>query len=200
MPAPFISRSDLAVKMGLADDALEDSEKALQAVDAACDWIRDLTGQEFNRSEDDTILMDGTGRDALLLPQLPVESVASVTVAGEEEWMGYSYELHDSGVLMRTWEAFDITVAASSAIWPKGRNNVEVTYTHGYSDDEFPRSVRMLALERAERIYKGSSGVVFETLGQRSVRYGETDLSSSDELIIRRHTYHRQPSRRVMVS
>ena len=60
----------------------------------------------------------------------------------------------------------------------EGRNNVEITYTHGYSDEDFPRSLRMVALRIAARFYTQTGGVVFESLGQRSVRY-ESDAGQA---------------------
>jgi hypothetical protein len=195
MPEPFISRDDLADHLHLPAGALDEDEAALQAVDAACDDLRDRTGQLFNHVADETILMDGTGTDALLLPQLPVEEVSSVVVQGYESAEGYAFALHDSGVLLRIWEPTG-TVVASEARWPKGRNNVELTYTHGYADADFPRSIRMLAVRMAARFYQQAPGVVFESLGQHSVRY-DTDagaLSSAEALIVRKHTYKRQPS------
>jgi hypothetical protein len=203
MPAPFISRDDLADHLHMAAGSLETDEAALQAVDAACDWLRDLTGQTFNYVTDDVVLMDGTGTDALLLPELPVEEVSSVVVTGEEEFTELTYTLHDSGILMRAWETNEgfVNPLPYAACWPKGRNNVEVTYTHGYSDDVFPRSLRMLAVRLAAGFYQApAGGVTFESLGQHSVRYAEggpTALSTTEQLIVRRHTYHRQPSRVV---
>lgn len=205
MPAPFISREDLADHLHLADGALDDDDAALQAVDAACDMIRDLTGQMFNRVADDEILMDGTGTDALLLPELPVEEVSSVVVTGEEDFTGYTYTLHDSGVLLRSYNTENVSgwdgcAAHHGLRWPKGRNNIAITYTHGYTDAEFPRSVRMLALKLAETFYRSRpAGLVSETLGQHSVNYASegTFLSPGEQLIIRKHTYRRQPARVV---
>jgi hypothetical protein len=199
MPDPFISRDDLADHLHLPDGSLDADEAALQAVDAACDWLRDLTGQLFNHVEDETILMDGTGTDALLLPQLPVEEVSTVVVQGQEDSTDYGFTLHDSGVLLRIWDPVD-ALTTSWAKWPKGRNNIEVTYTHGYADADFPRSIRMLAVRMAARFYQQAPGVVFESLGQRSVRYDTDagDLSTAEKLIVRKHTYKRQPSRVVV--
>lgn len=199
MPEPFISRDDLADHLHLPAGQLEDDEAALQAVDAACDWVRDLTGQTLNYATDDVILMDGSGTDALLLPEVPVEEVSAVTVADWADVEGYQTTLHDDGVLIAEWLPEGAT-QSYPMVWPRGRNNVEITYTHGYSDENFPRSLRMVALRIAARFYTQTGGVVFESLGQRSVRY-ETDagkLESGDKLILRRHTYHRQPSRRVV--
>jgi hypothetical protein len=196
MADPFISRDDLADHLHLPTGQLDDNEAALQAVDAACDWVRDLTHQTLNHVEDDVVLLDGTGTDALLLPETPVEEVSLVVVAGDEDATDWSFALHDSGVLMRMW-APEGSVAPTAAVWPKGRNNVEVTYTHGYADADFPRSIRKLALKIAARFYENPSGAVFESLGQRSVRYqaDPLDLSTTEKLIIRKHRRKRQPSR-----
>jgi hypothetical protein len=37
-------------------------------------------------------------------------------------------------------------------VWPSGRQNITVTYDHGYADADLPRDVRMVALSVASRI------------------------------------------------
>ena len=200
MPEPFISREDLSDHMHLPTGSLDEDDAALQAVDAACDWVRDLTGQTFNYATDDVILMDGDGvSEKLLLPEMPVEEVSSVVVAEWAEVEGYTWTIQDDGCLIAQWLPEGAT-QSYPLVWPRGRNNVEITYTHGFQDADFPRSLRMVALKLASRFYTQTGGVVFESLGQRSVRY-ETDagkLETGDRLILRRHTYHRQPSRVVV--
>lgn len=186
MPDPFISRQDLTDYLGrnvTTDDG------ALIAVDAACDMVRTLTEQSFNR-DTSTITLDGTGTDALLLPELPVNSAGTVEVGGTAVT---DYVLGSNGVLIRKYpDPVTIDYWSESrppeVVWPAGRQNVEVTYDHGYANDDLPRDVRIVALSIASRLIV--QGVAQqETLGDASVRYAvaSTDLTQGERAILRKH-------------
>ena len=73
-------------------------------------------------------------------------------------------------------------------VWPAGRQNVEVTYKHGYTPAELPRSVRMVALHIASRLV--IQGVAqYETIGDVQMRYGvnATDLTDGERRILRKY-------------
>lgn len=176
MPNPFISRQDLTDVLGrdvTADDG------ALAAIDAACDACRLFAEQDFNFSTS-TITLDGTGTDALLLPQLPVSGAGTVTIDAEAVT---DFVLKDDGVLIR--KATDTTTAI---VWPWGRQNIVVTYDHGYTDDELPREVRMVALQYASRILI-QGPALSESSGQQSVTYAGAadDLTRTERAILRKH-------------
>ena len=139
--------------------------------------------------------MDGTGTDALLLPELPVAEVSAVTVAGEED-ESYSYALHDGPAAH--WAPTG-SVFATEAAWPKGRNNVETIAT---ATPTLTSRARFGWSPCASRPVSISSrrASCSESLGQRSVRYeGDAgSLSTTDQIIIRKHAYKRQPSRVVV--
>jgi hypothetical protein len=78
MADPFIAPQDLVDYLGrgtITDPGM------IIATDAACDTVRTIAEQTFNQSTS-TVTLDGTGTDALLLPELPVTSAGTVTVAG----------------------------------------------------------------------------------------------------------------------
>ena len=64
MPDPFISPQDVSDLLG-RDVTLDPG--AITAVAGACDVIRGITEQDFNRGTT-TETLDGTDTDALLLP------------------------------------------------------------------------------------------------------------------------------------
>jgi hypothetical protein len=187
LPDPFIDRTDLSNILGrdvTGDDA------ALAAVDAACDIVRDHAGQLFNEVSGDTATLDGSGTDALILPRFPVQAAGTVTVNGTAVT---DYLHHRNGVLTRgtvdpsasAWEAGQ----ATPPVWPKGRRNITVVYDHGYPAADLPRSVRMVALQVAQRLL--AQGVAAqETVGDVSVRYwaNATDLTPGERLLLRQHT------------
>src|SRR5215468_5396646 len=79
MGSPFISRQDLTDYIGR--DVTADNG-ATMAVDSACQIIRDLTEQQLDAVVGGTVVLDGTGTDALLLPELPVNGAGTVSVNG----------------------------------------------------------------------------------------------------------------------
>lgn len=177
MPDPFISQQDLSDILGrdvTADDG------ALAAVDAACDICREIAERSFNQVIGGTATLDGTGTDALLLPELPVSRAGTVLVDGTAIT---DYTLSGNGLLLRGSAGSD-----PRPIWPSGRQNVTVTYDHGYADADIPRSVRMVALSIASRLIV--QGVAkSESVGEVSVNYAvaSTDLTNGEKLILHKY-------------
>lgn len=173
MPDPIISTADVVNYVGrggTADPAM------VMAVDAASDTIRDYTGQQFNRGTS-TIALDGTGTDALLLPQLPANAVGTVSVNGAAIT---DYVLSDNGLLFRGTAG-----GGYRPTWPAGRQNVSLTVDHGYDDIDIPRSVRRIALEVAARtVIQGP--MMEEYIGPVRARYAaaSTELTPTERLIL----------------
>jgi hypothetical protein len=181
--APFISQQDLTDYIGR--DVTNDNG-ALMAIDAACDVIRDLTEQDFTYGTS-TISVDGTGTDCIVLPQRPVANAGTVLVNGGTV-TDYIPPSPD-GFLYRG------TVSGSSgwysngcwpAKWPRGRQNIRITYEHGYQAIDVPRSIRMVAISFAARLVV--QGVAqTETVGDVTLGYGmaASDLTANELRIIK---------------
>lgn len=177
MPDPFISRDDLTDYLGR--DVTNDNG-ALIAVDAACEVCRTVAEQDFNRATE-TITLNGTGTDALLLPQQPVNAAGTVTVDGGTI-TDYTLDTR-LGILYRGTAG-----AWPRPAWPYGRQNVTVTYDHGYDVLEVPRDVRLVALSVASRLIV--QGVAAEEqLGTQRIKYAAnaTDLTKGEQMILRKH-------------
>jgi hypothetical protein len=137
---PFISRADLGDYM--AQD-LTSSDPALMAVDAACEAVRTFCRRRLNKTTDETITLDGSGTDTLLLPNWPVIGTPTVT----EDDVAVTAFVVDGSLLRRNdW-----------GYWSRGVGNIEVTYSHGYAVSEvdvdgaerMPADLRMVALQIA---------------------------------------------------
>jgi hypothetical protein len=183
---PFVSVVDLSNYIGR--DVTTD-EGALIAVDAACNLVRTLTGQKFNNVIGDQIVLDGTGTDCLLLPEIPVTAAGTVTVGGAALVQNVDYVLADNRKLIRTaGTSFSTTIYGDLTVWPMGRQNVQVTYDHGYAGGTIPSDVRMVALQVASRI--ALQGIVAsETIAGQSLSYTSPalDLTPGERLILQRH-------------
>lgn len=180
---PFVSRQDLTAYLGRD---VTDDDGALIAVDAACDVCRSLAEQQFNAGTT-TVTLDGSGTDALLLPQLPVNAAGTVLVDGGTVT---DYALASDGVLLRKANATSVADwnCLPQLVWPARRQNIEVTYEHGYSVAELPRDIRMVALSVASRLIVQGPALQ-ESNGNASIRYGvnATDLTNGEKAILRKY-------------
>lgn len=142
MTTPFISRDDLGDYM--AQD-LTTSDVAGIAIDAACETIRTFTDREINFTEDDVVLLNGSGTNGLLLPNYPVIGTPVVLIDGAAST---DFVVQGSRLARTDW-----------ALWPLGIANIEVTYSHGYAvneadvdpagPDRVPSDLRNVALQIA---------------------------------------------------
>ena len=173
---------------------------ASEALDEACQTVRDYLGQQLDFVDNETITLHGTGRATLLLPELPVRAVdlvsvtdpdGAVTALGAADW---SLDGVD-GILWR-----------SGGIWPAGVHNVAVTYDHGYAS--VPASIRGVTISLTSRIYHQTAtlpGVRSEQLGAHSITYEPTSLAGAgsfrggglsglERLVLDRHKVQRIPA------
>jgi hypothetical protein len=182
---PFIDRTDLSDYLGrdvTADDG------ALPCINFACDICRNWAGQTFNRGTY-TETYDGTGTDALMLTEMPVNSVSSVYVSDGEtppSWITagtLDYALNGNGVLLAMNRG---GTAEWGSTWPARRQSVMVTYDAGY--DTVPSDVRGIALAAASRMLV-QGPALFESLGDVNVRYAieSTALTPTEQLFLYRH-------------
>jgi hypothetical protein len=182
----FIDTQDLSDYIGRD---VTDDDGAVICVDSAIEMVRTLTEQDFSPLTD-TIALDGTGTDTLLLPQLPVSGAGTVVVNGGTLTTS-DYVATADGHLIRTggtaiWTTW-LRGDYPTPYWPPGRRNVTVTYDHGYAGT-VPADVRAVALNIASRMIT-QGGASFESVGQVSKRYAvaSTDLTNGEKAILRRH-------------
>src|ERR1700742_4045380 len=112
MPDPFISTQDLSDMLGR--DVTTDNG-AVMAVDAACDICRTIAEQDFNAATE-TVKLDGSGTDVLLLPQRPVNAAGTVLVNGGT---ATGYAVTSRGALFRGSAS-----PSFNGVWPLGRQNI----------------------------------------------------------------------------
>lgn len=177
MAQPFISLDDLTAYLGYDPE----QERATIALDTACQVVRDHVGQAVDRVADDVVELDSEGTDTILLPELPVVSVASVVGPGGVELsadMDYRLDPEMGALVTRgRWRRF-----------LRGRGIYTVTYTHGW--DTVPSSVRGVALELAARVYDQQL-VKQETAGAYGVTYAADAalmLTDGERAILAKHS------------
>lgn len=123
------SLEDLFTARGEDPPVEEDHEamiRAKLALEYASDLVRTYTGRTFDRIED-TVVLDGTGTQSLLLPNPPIAEVLSVITLdsqGEEtEIDPADYRLAGSAGILRRIDGLN---------WPRGWQNIEVDLVSGY--------------------------------------------------------------------
>ncbi len=149
----FATASDLAARLGVTLTAGE-QDRADALLISATGAVQTAAGQQISRVADDTLTVRGTREPTILLPERPVESVASVTVDGTAvtDW----------------WVQNDELVRPCGF----GHDGIEVTivYTHGF--DPVPEFVKALVLEMVVGVWVNPSNLVSERVGQVQVAYG----------------------------
>jgi hypothetical protein len=170
----FITESDLSAQTGLD---LSGDLAVPPILEAACDLCRNVAGQPFNATTG-TAVLDGTGTDALLLPNLPVSRAGTVLVNGGTVT---DYALNGNGILLRGTAGVD-----PRPVWPLGRQNVTVVYDYGYAT--VPSDVKMVALSVAARLATQGQAIQ-EMVGDVQVRYNAPplDLSNGEKLILQKY-------------
>jgi len=146
----------------------EKAASAQSAIDAATAEIQNYCRQTLSLVESDEITLDGNGSTRLLLPELPVVSVAAAVEDGETLTVDTDYKLGQHGILHRIGRP-----------WAVGVQNVTVIYTHGYTT--LPGTLVDICKRSAARAYQsglraeaqeGVPGIQAESLGDHSVTYG----------------------------
>lgn len=179
MSTPFISETDLGLylRQTLDADAL-----AVIATDAACQLVREFLNQDLDVATADVVSINGSGTDVLLLPELPVTAVTTVVLALTD---GSSAETLVAGTDYKVSLPLGLLFHLTN-VWTRGRENVEVTYTHGYAT--VPSDIRLVALHVAARIYD-HPGVVQESTGSYSATYEAAGLglTAGEKVALTKH-------------
>ena len=162
MPDMLATPAQLASAMQ-QDLDLASAELALQGATAE---VQDATGQRLIRVVDEQVNLPATpGRVALMLPQQPVVSVASVTAYGQPVT---GWELVD-GQLERLTGWFGLPGATSA--WS---SRVTVVYTHGFA--VIPQKLVDVTLRLASERYSVTTGLplVSMQVDDYAERYADT--------------------------
>lgn len=175
MTLPFIGLNDINEYLRIDTD----DDMAIIACDAASEIVRGYADQTFTLVEDDEVVLDGTGTPLLYLPERPIVTLDSVIQRNADLSVASAATLV-SGADYILGE-FGAVFLLNGAVWTEGRQNIYVTYSHGY--DTVPSDVRMVALQIAARIYDVGQ-VENESTGSYSATYvkggaGLTDFESN---------------------
>jgi hypothetical protein len=146
---------DLAAWLGVpANDP-----KLLQALAAASSRFRGAVRHHVSFVADDTLVLDGNGKESLLLPTAPVTAVTSVELDDVPLLYGSDYEWSADGFLRRV-----------GGCWPDRLHCIEVICSHGYAP--IPEDISEVVIDQARAQYAVRPGLTSMTVGGQSVAFG----------------------------
>jgi len=152
-------------------------------LDLVADEVRDYCHQLFDQVDNDVWTTRGNNSNVLLLPELPVLELTSITLDGDTLEADNDFTLLDHGVLYRgvvppsvfpsgSWSFPGTGVLASfsqfSSAWST-TSTIVVTYSHGY--ETIPGALRLAYLQAVARLYTNPTGAVSEQMGQYQVTH-----------------------------
>jgi len=172
----FCSVADIDAFLHIPIEQWHSAQRAIEEATAA---IQNYCHQHLAYVANDTITLDSSGSPVLLLPELPVLSVRSVT---------------EDGILL---DPTEYKLGASGFLWRVGRNwtsgiqVVTVIYDHGYI--VIPEVIVAVCTRAAARAYQaglraeeagGVPGVQSTSLGDYSVAFGSEQSVGAGEALL----------------
>lgn len=145
--------SDLATRLDGID---ETDPKLIDALRRLSDRFRGEVGHHVSLVVDETIYLSGKGGRGLLLPATPIVGNPTVRIDGTVVPASH-YEVGRRDGILRHRTG-----------WPEGLENIEVTYTHGYS--QIPGDIADAILEMAELFFSMTVGIESVTTASESVK------------------------------
>lgn len=186
MGTPFVT---------VTEAGIDATTRGTAIVTAACDMVRLFTEQDiYPAVSGGTVLLDGTGTDCLLLPQLPATAASTVIENVGSDAPGTltldtDYKLSGNGELYRLPGVIDSGWSSQEyrTFWWPGRRNIQVVYSYGYTT--VPGDLKEVAVQMAKRLDSQNGNVVFESQGQRSIRYSgpATEWTNTEQIVLRKY-------------
>lgn len=175
-PGPADLTTVAAVAAFLSQDPAQDASLLQNLVSAVSVFIQSWTGCVFAPA-DYSEIRNGNGREGLAFTYGPVTAVISVsidgqTIAASAGWpcAGYSFD--------------ESTLHLSGSCFTRGRRNVQITYSAGYTT--IPLDVAQACIELVAVHYKlrDKSGLVSEAAMQQTTNYLQTDMPASARVML----------------
>lgn len=159
------AKTFLKISASSEDSVIEDF------INRASIWANDYTGRRL-KSRSNSDVYDGDGSDILLLRDYPVNAVTLFQIVDEPVPLIIyeDFSLNAENGIIKTKNGRMIT---------KGFQNVDITYTAGYTTA--PETVKEAVLLYVGHLYRRQYadqkfGVQSETVGDRTTTYGSDDI------------------------
>lgn len=156
-----------------------DDELLGRLITAASAFIGNYTGRGNLVSSAATEYYDGTGTAVLMLRRYPITAVASLKVEG--------LTVPAAGAYPASGFVFDSqTLALRGYAFPKGVQNVEVTYTAGYAQAALPADLEQACIDLVGFKYKNRQhpDETSKTLAGNTTSYIQDELPKNLRLML----------------
>lgn len=160
-----------------------DSSQADMAMSAASEMVRNYLNQQIDLIEDDVVTLAGTGSRALILPELPVVAINSVTVGTAAALAAADYR-EERGVLWRLTPTEIEEGEVLTSVWTYGLD-VVVDYDHGWAT--IPADIKLVTARLAVSIATDAAstpGLRQEAIQDYSYSRADTSQAFMAELAV----------------
>jgi hypothetical protein len=171
----LITLSQLKTHLGISGS---DEDTKLEAIVAATDsFVKLYTGRDLELTTYEDQIVDGTGTNAIILDQYPLDSIWEIYENNEFVSVVTYANRVDSNEAGYWIKDYDNSIIYNSDCWYRGRGVYKISYSAGYST--IPSDLYYACLKVGEYFYSnhGKTGVVSEGLGSYSYRLAN-DLAS----------------------
>jgi hypothetical protein len=180
-----VSHPRLVTPQGISEflgrDIEDDDFLANLMCSMASQAVRSYVNQMISYVDNDAVNIDGSGSDSLLVPQIPVVRVNSVTT--HDRWMGNETLLEEDDFVIDNEHG--ILWRVDEDCWPRGHKNIILDYDHGWSVgvdtgsveeednpvDHVPADILLVALRIATRGFLAGTSIEG---GGSSIKASET--------------------------
>tara|TARA_R110000787_G_scaffold7296_6_gene25060 strand:- start:16402 stop:17034 length:633 start_codon:yes stop_codon:yes gene_type:complete len=167
---------DLKLHLGIMVDTSDDVLESM--CDGVLAWMEGLTQKTLNGVLSVQYQMSGRGGKIIYLRDEPV-SLTSVEERDEPD--------------LKTWTAYDaadyetvgrqlVRIAGTSgpsacAWWPRGLNNLRITYTAGYTSSTFPADLHLVVVSVMQVLWNENQSAVANPTGVQREKIGSYDVA-----------------------
>lgn len=122
------------------------------------DRIKSYLGYDVEESTYTDEIYDGTGCEYLFPRHVPVTSIVSLYIyegldsLGAEDWEEWTQDDEYSRLLIETG---GYQIFMDGAKFPKGRNNIKITYVAGYDSNTLPQDIASVCKRLMRLLYLG---------------------------------------------
>jgi len=184
-----------------ANITITDHEQLLERlIDAATSLFetytrRKLKARAYSYDSDsgdydpDNAVFDGNGTDKMILPQYPVNSVATLRI--NETEIDARASIYNLGYLIEKQNGI---ITLSGYLYTRGLANIEFAYNAGLS--AIPDDLQQACIEQVVWMYKQSAvggnllGVSSKSLADGSISYSNKDLLPSVRMVLASYKSH----------
>lgn len=151
-------------------------------ITAYSQWVRSYTSRDFTIQQYN-IWRSGRGNAALVVPDYPITSVASLTVEGRSipaapSWGAFGYRFTDTEVML-----------SGGCVFPVGRNNINLVFSAGYAN--VPADITQAVTELVSLRYRMKGDKLewtSKSLAGETVSLNTRDMPASVATVLKMYT------------